>query len=154
MERDDFRQKLGRALKVLRKEAKISQEEIGEVMELHQAAVSRVECGKQGIYLEQLLMLVNCTYYDIEEILMEATEPEMRREKIKRDKCGSCKTGKLISECTESILICDNSDCDTNWDGSEDEAVARINAATEYDTSDQTPMPEEYYSHYGIKGED
>jgi len=50
-------------LRALRKAQKISQAKMGEILKVHQSAVSRIESGEQGLALWQVIRV--CEYFDL-----------------------------------------------------------------------------------------
>lgn len=55
-------QKFIENLRKIRKEKKISQQHMGNVLKVHQSAVSRIEKGEQGLELWQVIRV--CEYFD------------------------------------------------------------------------------------------
>jgi transcriptional regulator with XRE-family HTH domain len=60
---DLLAQDLTRTLLLVRKVAKVSQIELGEILELHQSAISRIETGDQLLTPRQLIRIAN--YFDL-----------------------------------------------------------------------------------------
>lgn len=67
--KEKFRIQLGQKIQQLRKKRGVSQRRLGIFLGLHQAAVSRIEKGQQGLTAEECLLI--CRYFEcsLEELL-------------------------------------------------------------------------------------
>jgi len=66
--KEEIRDRLARTIRRLRKERRLSQRILGEIVGLHQAAFSRVERGEQGLGAEELVFLADALRVSLEEI--------------------------------------------------------------------------------------
>ena len=68
--RDEILKKFGKRLKIYRKEANLSQEELSSVCGLHRTYISSIERGKRNISLLNTVKIANALGIDL-SILLE-----------------------------------------------------------------------------------
>ena len=71
VDRDAFRRRLGARVRKARIAKELSQAELAEKMELSRPAIASIEAGRQGLMVEQLMLLAHLLDVAAEQLLRE-----------------------------------------------------------------------------------
>lgn len=69
MTKIDIRKKFGRRLKKIRKELKLSQEELAKISDLHRTYIGSIERGDQNISLENVYKLSKALKMSLKDLV-------------------------------------------------------------------------------------
>lgn len=64
----DYREKIGKSIRLLREKRGYSQDEVAEIMEVHRSTISKVETGKFSISIDYLVKFSWYLDFDISVI--------------------------------------------------------------------------------------